>query len=88
VMHWAYGAAWGVQYGIAAGSAREPRTGWGIVLGTAVWASDYVIMPLAGLYRPIWEYDAKVLAKDLGAHCVYGLGTAATFRLLSSPQGR
>jgi len=45
-----------------------------------------VVLPLAGLYKPIWQYDAKVLAKDLGAHCVYGLGTAATFRLLSSPQ--
>jgi hypothetical protein len=37
---------------------------------------------LAKLYKPIWEYDAKTLAKDLSAHFAYGLGTAATFRLL------
>jgi hypothetical protein len=29
-------------------------------------------VPLAGLYRPISEYDAKVLARDLGDHLVYG----------------
>jgi hypothetical protein len=84
VMHWAYGTLWGAQYGIVAGSLpAPPGVGSGIALGTAVWASDYVIMPLAKLYKPIWEYDAKVLAKDLGAHWVYGLGTAGAFRMLS-----
>ncbi|MDX6593432.1 MAG: hypothetical protein QOJ13_2628 [Gaiellales bacterium] len=84
VMHWAYGTLWGGQYGIVAGSLpAPPAAGSGIALGTAVWASDYVIMPLAKLYKPIWEYDPHVLAKDLGFHWVYGLGTAAAFRLLS-----
>jgi hypothetical protein len=32
------------------------------------------------LYKPIWEYDLPTLWKDLSAHLVYGLGTAATFR--------
>ncbi|HZA82419.1 MAG TPA: hypothetical protein VFC13_13265 [Actinomycetes bacterium] len=42
-----------------------------------------MLLPLAGLYRPIWEYDAKVLAKDLGDHLVYGLGAAGAGRLLA-----
>jgi hypothetical protein len=39
------------------------------------------VLPAAGLYKPIWEYDARVLAKDLRAHLLYGLTTAAVFRL-------
>jgi hypothetical protein len=87
VMHWAYGTMWGAQYGIVAGSLAAPRVGYGIPLGTAVWGADYVVMPLAKLYKPIWEYDAKVLARDLGFHWVYGLGTAAAFRVLSPRDG-
>jgi hypothetical protein len=41
-----------------------------------------VLLPLAKLYRPIWEYDVKVLAKDLGDHLVYGVSTAGAERLL------
>jgi len=37
----------------------------------------------AGLYKPIWEYDAKTLAWDLGAHLAYGAGTGTAFGLLT-----
>jgi hypothetical protein len=37
---------------------------------------------LAKVYRPIWEYDIKKLAKDLSGHLVFGLGSAAVFRAL------
>ena len=40
-------------------------------------------MLVAGLYKPIWEYDAKTLAWDLGAHLAYGAGTGTTFWLLT-----
>ena len=40
-------------------------------------------LPPKWLYKPIWEYDAKTLAKDLGAHIAYGAGTAGAFRLLA-----
>lgn len=43
----------------------------------------YVVLPAANLYKPIWDYDRKTLAKDLSAHLIYGLGTATTVRLLS-----
>jgi hypothetical protein len=48
-----------------------------------VWAVSYAILPAAGLYKPIWEYDRETLAKDLSAHLVYGATTAAAERLLS-----
>jgi hypothetical protein len=83
VMHWGYGILNGAQYGIVAESLPTPRIRYGLPFGATVWASDYVILPAAKLYRPIWDYDAKTLANDLSAHLVYGLGTATALRLLS-----
>jgi hypothetical protein len=83
IMHWAYGILNGVQYGIVAESLPTVRVRYGLVFGATVWAGDYVILPAAKLYEPIWDYDAKTLANDLSAHLVYGLATAATLRALS-----
>jgi hypothetical protein len=83
LMHWGYGIAWGGLFGLVAGSLRAPKVRHGLALGATAWAAGYVLLPLAGLYRPIWEYDAKVLAKDLGDHLVYGLGAATAGRLLA-----
>lgn len=87
VMHWAYGMAWGAQYGLVAGSAGALRHSYGLALGPVAFASGYVVLPLAKLYKPIWEYDSATIAKDLSAHVVYGIATAEAFRLLS-PRGR
>jgi hypothetical protein len=83
VTHWGYGILGGVQYGIFAGSLSRPRVIYGIPFGATVWASSYVVLPLAHLYKPIWQYDLETLAKDLSAHLVYGLSTAVAFDLLS-----
>jgi hypothetical protein len=81
VMHWSYGAAWGAGLGVltaARGTAGPP---WrGVAFGLAVWGSDYVTLPLAGVYQPIWRYDAKTLAKDASAHVVYGTVTDLVVR--------
>ena len=82
VTHWAYGILNGAQYGIVAESLPSPRIRYGLPFGAMVWAGDYVILPAAKLYKPIWKYDAKTLANDLSAHLVYGLATAAALRLL------
>ncbi len=82
LMHWAYGLAWGAQYGLVTGSLRKPRPAYGLVLGPVVWGSGYVVLPLAKLYKPIWEYDTTTLANDLSAHLVYGLTTGVVFRAL------
>ena len=84
VMHWAYGIFNGAQYGIVAESLPEPWIRYGLPFGAAVWIGDYVILPAAKLYEPIWKYDAKTLANDLTAHLVYGLATATALRLLST----
>jgi hypothetical protein len=82
LMHWGYGIAWGGLFGLVAGSLRAPKVHHGLALGTTVWSASYVLLPLAGLYRPIWEYDTKVLAKDLGDHLVYGVSAAGVNLLL------
>jgi len=83
ITHWAYGMLGGAQYGIVVGSLRVSRILYGLPFGASVWATGYVVLPAAKLYKPIWEYDRETLAKDLAAHLVYGLGTATAFRLLS-----
>ena len=83
VTHWATGVGAGASYGLFAGSLRRPRVALGLPFGATVWATGYVVLPAAGLYKPIWEYDGLTLAKDLSAHLVYGLVTASTFALLS-----
>jgi uncharacterized membrane protein YagU involved in acid resistance len=82
-MHWTYGILNGAQYGIVARSLPAPRIRYGIAFGATVWAGDYVILPAAKLYKPIWEYDVKTLVNDISAHLVYGLATATALRLLS-----
>jgi hypothetical protein len=82
-MHWAYGSVAGAAYAILAGSQPAPRPVYGLPFGAAVFANDYIALPAAGLYLPIWKYDAKTLAWDLSAHLAYGTATAATFWLLT-----
>jgi hypothetical protein len=79
-MHWAYGTLRGGLYGLVAATVCPPRIPSGVAFGTWVFASDYVILPMANLYKPIWQYDAATLAKDLGSHLVYGVATAIAFR--------
>jgi hypothetical protein len=83
VTHWAFGIFGGAQYGLVAGSLPTPRVRYGLPFGATVWASGYVILPAAKLYKPIWDYDAATLANDLSAHLVFGLTTAGAFRALS-----
>jgi hypothetical protein len=81
VMHWAYGSANAAAYGVAAGSLRTQNPLYGLSLGAAVWLTGYVVLPLGGLYQPIWKYDVKTLAEDLSAHLVYGSATGTAFWL-------
>jgi hypothetical protein len=83
VVHWAYGIGWGSLYGLVAGSLDEAPSWYGVPFGVVVWISGYLILPLGHLYKPLWEYDPPTLAKDLGTHLAYGLGTASAFHALS-----
>ena len=80
--HWGFGLAAGAGYGVLFGSHRTPKVWYGLPFGAAVWASGYAVLPVLGVYEPIWKYDLKTLAKDLSAHLVFGVATAAAFGVL------
>jgi hypothetical protein len=48
-----------------------------------VWLSGYVVLPLAKVYKPIWEYDARTLGDDFSAHVVYGAVVSSAFAALT-----
>jgi uncharacterized membrane protein YagU involved in acid resistance len=83
VAHWGYGTAAGACYGILAGSVAKPRARYGLPFGVALFANDYIALPIAHLYKPIWKYSPKVLGWDLGAHIAYGAGAGVAFRMLA-----
>jgi hypothetical protein len=82
VMHWGYGVAWGGVLGVLAGSLPRRRLLEGPAFGASVWASSYVALPLAGLYKPIWKYSVGELAPDLAAHLIYGTVTDLAVRFM------
>ena len=81
-VHWATGAGWGAAYAVVAGSSRSANPAFGAVLGPAAWATSYLVLGLAKLYKPLWDYDARTLGRDLSAHFVFGLTTATALRAL------
>lgn len=83
VVHWAMGIGWGAQYGALAQLRPSDRVAVrALALGPVVFASGYVVLPVLGVYQPIWRYDARTLADDLSAHLVYGTTTAAVAAVL------
>ncbi|GAG11200.1 unnamed protein product [marine sediment metagenome] len=82
-VHWTTGAGWGVLLGVLQAVINRQRIWHGIPFGAAVWLQSYAVLAPVKLYKPIWEYDAKTLGKDLSAHLVYGLSTAAVLRAAS-----
>ena len=83
IVHWATGIGWGAQYGAVSGLTTRLPLLTAAALGPVAWLSGYVVLPLVGVYEPIWRYDARTLADDLTAHLVYGAATCAAFLVLS-----
>ena len=82
--HWALGLGAAAGYGLAMSSGRDSKIAYGVPFGAAVWANGYVVLPLLGVYEPIWKYDLETLRKDLGAHLVFGTATATAFALIAN----
>ncbi len=81
-VHWATGISWGAQYGaLASVTTRHPW--WRAVgLGPTAWLTSYAVLPVIGVYQPIWRYDLKTLGQDLAGNVVFGLATSAAFAAL------
>jgi hypothetical protein len=86
VTHWGFGLAAGGAYGLLLHSGKS-KLWYGPPFGAAVWASGYVVLPQLGIYKQLWDYDAKTLRTDLGHHLVFGTATAAAFSVLAYING-
>ena len=85
LMHWSYGPTWGGQFALVAAIRRQrPDPASALAFGTLLWASDYVTLPLMGVYQPIWRYPRRALLEDLTAHLLFGLCTAAALRMIGT----
>ncbi|HEX8890797.1 MAG TPA: DUF1440 domain-containing protein [Pyrinomonadaceae bacterium] len=74
VVHYAFGAAMGGVYGIAAEVAPEVCSGFGLPFGAVFWmAADEVAVPLLGLTAEPSEFSLSTHAYALASHLVYGL---------------
>ena len=82
-VHWATGAGWGLQYALVSGAPSPHAVVRALALGPVAWLSGYAVLPLAGVYEPIWRYSLRTLGKDLSGHVVYGSVTSAAYALLS-----
>lgn len=87
VVHWLTGLGWGSLHGLVVGSLPRRSPLHGLVTGAVAWATSYAVLAPAGLYRPMWEYDARTLGRDLSAHLVFGATAGAAFVLLASRGG-
>jgi hypothetical protein len=87
-VHWATGIGFGAGFGLLNGLCPHQRPALSVLLGPAAWLTGYAILPLAKVYKPIWDYDATTLAKDLATHIVYGSMTAASFAVLARSIGK
>jgi hypothetical protein len=86
IVHWATGVGWGLQYGALANATSRHPWARALALGPVVWLSGYVVLPLAKVYKPIWDYDARTLREDLCAHVVYGAVVSAAFAALTKKE--
>lgn len=80
MVHYAFGAAAGAMYGVAAAALPKSSAGWGLLFGAVMWLlADEVGVPAAGLSKKPDETPASQHAAALAAHLVYG-ATADTVR--------
>lgn len=84
VVHWLTGMGWGALHGLIIGSTRSASPAYGLGTGVTAWLTAFTILPMAKLYEPMWKYDFQTLGKDLSAHLVFGLGTGAAYKALTT----
>jgi len=82
-IHWAYGAGWGVFFGVLAGSMRLPRHISGLVLGGLVGLVASTLVPAMRLTPPPSRQPAALNVMMLGSNLLYGWVTEQAFNLLS-----
>lgn len=79
IVYFTHAAIWRVAY---ATLVRRSRIEHDLALGAAYWATGWTALQAAGFYRPIRAYPARVVARDLATHLLFGLGAGTALRAL------
>jgi hypothetical protein len=82
-MHWLYGTACGIPYGLFAEGGPVPPEASGPVFGLLVWGAGLAQLPALGVAEPPWKRSPASLASEALFHVVYGAGAAAAVRALT-----
>lgn len=88
IIHWGYGATWGILYGILESSFHLPSLVHGIIFGSTVGIVSATALPAMGLTADAEDSPAPVNVMQMADHVIYGLITALVFRLLSRDANR
>ncbi len=80
-MHYGFGAASGMLYGVLSEYRREARAGRGAGFGAGLWAvADEIAVPALKLSKPPLQEDASSHIFGLASHLVYGMTADAVSR--------
>lgn len=88
VVHWTTGTGWAVGASLLSAATGLHPLGAGLAAGAAAFGGAYTILPVVGLYDPIWAYDGKTLWKDATAHATFGAATGVALGLLTGAARR
>ena len=82
-MHWLYGTAWGLPYGVIARRVPVVPEVSGPGFGLVVWAAGLAQQPALGVADPPWRRSPRSLATEAALHLVYGIGAGGALRALA-----
>jgi len=83
IVHYTFGTAMGVLYGIVVEMTPAAAGAWGLPFGAALWlAADEIAVPAAGLSGPPTDAPLATHATALAAHLVYGATADAVRRVV------
>lgn len=87
VVHWTTGVAWGIGGSLLATATGLESITAGLAAGAAAFGTAYTVLPVLGVYDPIWEYDGKTLSRDASAHALYGATTGVALAVIHAVGG-
>lgn len=82
LVHWGYGALWGVAFAEAGRRVRARPLPQGLALGTLVWGASLAELPALSLAPAPWRQPPAELALDASYHLAYGVAVSEALALL------
>lgn len=81
VVHWGYGAAWGMMRGLISAGGIRGSAASALHFAT-VWGTALILLPSLDEAPPPTQWGAEQLATDAIHHAVYAAATGAAYDLI------